>query len=221
MGMFYGEKSRRWSPGTIDEWFRFGEELWVTPFRLWARDANASCASLHRRVEGLSFRQILKTPGSFRQISKTTRDFTFPLWVPLLALSCASPEKEIQANFSQNLSGRASSPGWSRSVNTPDILWPVNNRFQGSITRFDYGHLQMNTCSYESWAFSCMINDFNVPCICGNTLTCSISLKFSSPPCSWQPKFWNSNGGQKLSCNPPFILGSKRCALMRGLQIWS
>ena len=40
--------------------------------------------------------------------------------------------------------------------------------------------------------------DFIMPCTCRNPLTRFISLKFSSPPCPWQPKFWNYNGGQKI-----------------------
>ena len=36
--------------------------------------------------------------------------------------------------------------------------WTDHNHFRGSITRFDYGQFHMNTCSYGSWAFSCMIN---------------------------------------------------------------
>ena len=36
--------------------------------------------------------------------------------------------------------------------------WTVHDDFQGSITRFGYGHFQMSTCSYGSWSFSCMIN---------------------------------------------------------------
>ena len=39
--------------------------------------------------------------------------------------------------------------------------------------------------------------DFIMPCICGNTLACFICVKFSFPPCPWQPKFRNYNGGSK------------------------
>ena len=35
--------------------------------------------------------------------------------------------------------------------------WTDYNHFQGSITRFDYGHFQMKTCSYGAWAFNCKI----------------------------------------------------------------
>ena len=58
-----------------------------------------------------------------------------------------------------------------------------------------------------------------MPCISGNRLTCFISLKFSYPPCPWQPKFWNYNGESIFLI--PFILVSKRFRLMRWFQIWS
>ena len=37
--------------------------------------------------------------------------------------------------------------------------WTAHNDFQGSIARFDYGQFHMNTCSYGSWSFRCMIKD--------------------------------------------------------------
>ena len=55
--------------------------------------------------------------------------------------------------------------------------------------------------------------DFIVPCISGNRLTCFISLKFSSPPCPWQPKFWNYNGGQKIKLFIPFHFGVYKMCL--------
>lgn len=36
-------------------------------------------------------------------------------------------------------------------------LWTDHNHFQESITRFDYGQVQMNACSNGSLGFSCMI----------------------------------------------------------------
>ena len=42
-----------------------------------------------------------------------------------------------------------------------------------------------------------------------------------SMPCASAPKFWNFCGAKKKAFQFRFILWSKRCVLMRGLQIWS
>ena len=49
--------------------------------------------------------------------------------------------------------------------------WTDHNHFQGSTTRFDYGQFQNNTCSYVSWAFSCMIIVLSgvQQCVCSAT----------------------------------------------------
>ena len=39
--------------------------------------------------------------------------------------------------------------------------WTDQNDFQRSITRFDHCQSQINTCSYGSWSFSCMIIDYH------------------------------------------------------------
>ena len=40
-------------------------------------------------------------------------------------------------------------------------------------------------------------------------------------PCALASKFWNFYGGQKVKFSIPFILWSKRFALMRRFQLWS
>ena len=55
--------------------------------------------------------------------------------------------------------------------------------------------------------------DFIGHCISGNRLASFIPLKFSFPPCPWQPKFWNYNGGGGPTNTflGTFVLVSKKC----------
>ena len=36
--------------------------------------------------------------------------------------------------------------------------------------------------------------DFIMSCLWRNIVICFVSIRFLSPPCPWQPKFWNYNG---------------------------
>ena len=64
--------------------------------------------------------------------------------------------------------------------------------------------------------------DFIMPCTSGNRLACFVSRKLSFPPCPRRQMIWNDNGRSKNKVFLiPFILVSKRYALMRGFRIWS
>ena len=96
----------------------------------------------------------------------------------------------------------------------------MTSRWKRRVT--DGLHIYICTLGCITYHVARCSYDFIMPRIYGNTFACFIFLKFSSPPCHWQPKFWNHNGGSKNKVLAIFSFWlSQRCALMRAFQIWS